>query len=214
MFRRIESGNVLGNDPAIFFFASSPPSKSIGVLFFRSCWKNRHLSRDQECCFVIDRKERLSRTRSDTKHSHRGVFSSDAIRVSGFVKRNPYSHSLLSSLLFKEQDARVVRLGWGSYSFCPCSNTYKRILGKSIEHCGSEACVRTHHANERLERRERFVFLINESFQAENKRDKNWAFFFFCEDRKSYYVVNMILDMYLYIKRFFSFNLFSEVAPD
>lgn len=24
----------------------------------------------------------------------------------------------------------------------------KRILGKSIEHCGSEACVLAHHANE------------------------------------------------------------------
>lgn len=128
------------------------------------------------------------------EHSHRGVFSSDAIRVSGFVKWNPHPHSLQSSLLFKGKNACVARLLGAATAFVRAV-ILKRILGKSIEHCGSEACVRAYHVNKRLERRERFVFLINESFQVKNKREKN-GLFFFCEDRKSYYVVNMILDMY------------------
>lgn len=54
------------------------------------------------------------------------------------------------------------------------------------------------------------MFLINESFQAENKQEKNGFFFFFREDRKSYYVVNTILDMYckeIFFIFFFIFHL-------
>lgn len=113
------------------------------------------------------------------EHSHHGVFSLNsilAIRVSGFVKWNPHSHYLQALFFFRGKNACIARLLGTTTAFVRAV-ILKRILGKSIEHCGSEACVRAHHVNKRLERRERFVFLINESFQAKNKREEMDFFF-------------------------------------
>lgn len=69
----------------------------------------------------------------------------------------------------------------------------KRILGKSIEHCGSEACVRAHHATNdwKGESDSRFSS-TNRSKPRINLKKMD----FFAKIANPICVVNMILDMY------------------
>lgn len=103
--------------------------------------------------------------------------SSNATHISEFVKRNPYPHSLSGTLLFKGRKACVAaRLGQLQVVWY----YFKGILGKSIEHRGSEACMRI---TLRMIEKERMV--VTSTNCLESRTNERWAFFY-CEDRRLY----------------------------
>lgn len=57
----------------------------------------------------------------------------------------------------------------------------KGILGKSIEHHGSEACMRI---TLQMIKKERAV--VSSTNCPESRMNERWAFFYYCEDRRLY----------------------------